>query len=208
MLARSCDKRALPCFLAGSGQRPGAPSEARFSIGVDAAHRAFLILGEPHLLSILVKAQDLDPDPYYCVHHYFGEAGADSEILFIGRAEVERTMVHKKGFIPVGTNGLVVPNHVGGSDDAGTGTSRFRKGGISRLQVFNVSALTSPARAKRCSRKPISRLCRNRRGADMWHGRNRSSLCAVLFLFTVYLPLNDWGHTFSPSHDPHSLVPP
>ena len=95
------------------------------------------------------RAHDLGLDACYCGRLYLGKAGADSEVLFIGRVEAERTLVHKTGFIRVGTHELLVPDGVGEVDVLALGLRRPGKVEFHDFRFLNVSALSGAYKGKK-----------------------------------------------------------
>ena len=146
-----------------------------------------------------MRAHDLGPDAYYYGRLYFGEAGADSEVLFIGRAEAERTVVHKTGFIRVGTNGLVVPNEVGEVVGLELGLRGPGKVEFHDFKFLNVSALSGAYEGRKVlTEADFEALPERERRGQVARPETLFTLRGLYFLLTAYLPIDDWVTPFWP----------
>lgn len=171
-------------------------SQFRVPVAITPSDRAPLILGQPHMLSVLVRARDLGSDAFYYCHLHFDEEAEKGESLFSGRGSTKKTVIHRTGFKRVGLDGLTFygsPNRnfvlEFGLD--GPGVVEFRD-----LKLINVSAMREAYEGRKVlTEADFNALAEDQRGGQIARPDSLFSLRGLIFLLAAYLPLGDWGDT-------------
>lgn len=159
ILADALDVEALPAGLqwteaeitGGAVRRipvlenaePGDASSIRLAVPVAGEGDTFstaVVLGEPHLLSVLMRPTDLAPGAeYYCHIYTAGREDFDIEV-FTGRSTGEVNYLHQTGFLRRGAYGVTLPAGTEGPVEVEIGLR-----GEGRLEIAEAEMLSAGA---------------------------------------------------------------
>ncbi len=152
-----------------------------------------LLPGQPHILSVLIQARNVEPNSTYFCRVYADDRRQLMEEAFIGSGETPRTFLHKTGFQRFGMYGLMAP--FGTAEKirlefglSGKGTVAFRD-----LQVMNVAALDDAYQGtETITEAEYARLPESHRIGRKVRPDRLFSWEGIQFLFTAYIPVRDW----------------
>ena len=172
---------------------PDQRSHLRVRLPLKSPHTGPLIPGQPHILSVLVKARDLGPESRYYCRIYYDQSDSHAEEAFASSETGKRTYLHKTGFRRIGVYGLVFSSDVEHEiyfelGLVGPGTVSFRD-----LRLMNVSALDEAYEgAEVLSAADVASLPERQRIGLGARPDAILSPSGLRFLLTAYLPLREW----------------
>ena len=168
-------------------------SHLRVRLPAGPGRKGGAILGQPYLLSVLARAENLGLEAYYYCRVYYDAEAHFLQEAFTSAEEAEKTFARPDGFRRVGVYGLVLPKAVEDSvileiGLQGTGRVVFRD-----LQLMNVEAIESSFRGRTViSESDFAGLSEKERAGLLVEPDRMLSLAGVRYLLTAYIPWKDW----------------
>ncbi len=170
-------------------------STVRIRLPIARDGKPFIVRGEPYMISVLVRADDLGPGAGYRCRVYHDDEERFTE-FFASSAGPKVSFLHRRGFQRVGAYGVKFSPEADESV-----TLEFSLSGAGRLalcepKLFSVAALEGIYKGKKVVRQsefdalpPAQRANLLVKPDTMW------SLAGIRFLLAGYIPVRDWAGT-------------
>ena len=190
----------LSLFKGGTVQAPvieheneTAASSLRVYLPAVPGLEGAVIPGQPYLLSVLAKAEDLGLDSYYYCRVYYDAEEIFLQDAFTSTKEAEPTFAQREGFLRVGTYGVVLPNKVVDSVILELGLEGAGRVVFRDLQFMNVEAIESAFRGRTVIReKDFAQLPEQERAGLLVEPDRLLSIAGMRYLLAAYIPWRDW----------------
>ncbi len=170
-----------------------ADSHLRIRLPAGRSREGAVILGQPYLLSVQARAEDLGLEAnYYCrIYH-----SADAVLLleaFSSAEEAERTYAQPEGFRRVGSYGVVLPTTAKDPVILELGLKGAGRVAFRGLQFMNVDALESAFRGRTViHEEEFAKLPEEERTGLLVEPKRLLSFAGLRYLLTAYIPWRDW----------------
>ncbi len=156
-----------------------------------------IIPGQPYMLSVLIKAREVEATSTYFCRVYLDDRVRFLEEAFLGSGETPKTYLHKTGFQRFGMYGLVIPFETEDKIRLEFGLSGKGKAVFRDLQIMNVAAINDAFDgAETITEAEYARLPETHRVGKRVKPDNLFSWKGIQFLLTAYVPLRQWVRPF------------
>ena len=190
----------LSLFKGGTVQAPVIEHEnetdassLRVRLPAGPGREGAVIPGQPYLLSVLAKAEDLGLDSTYYCRVYYDAEEIFLQDAFISTKEAEPNFAQREGFLRVGTYGVVLPNTVKESVILELGLEGAGRVVFRDLQFINVEAIESAFRGRMVIReKDFAQLPERERAGLLVEPDRLLSIAGIRYLLAGYIPWRDW----------------
>jgi hypothetical protein len=166
-----------------------------------------IVPGEPYLLTVLLRPEDLGPESVYFCRVYYdkGDAAAsgsrDTHFAlepFTSRAPGERTLLHRTGFTRRGMYGLTVSETAGSTALIEFGLSGRGRLALADAELMDVGTLDSIYRGRRLiSHAALDRLGQIPTTELLVKPERWLSVEGAKFILASYVPWEDWAVPFA-----------
>ena len=169
-----------------------ARSAIRFRLPLEKDGRAFVVPGEPYMISVLARATALGPDTFYFCRVYNDEETVFTE--FFNTTEPEKkTFLHRKGFVRVGSYGVKFSTAAREYVTVELGLSGDGRLELADPKLFSVAALEGLYKGKKLvTETEYAALPAAQRANLIVKPDNMWSPAGVRFLLSGYIPVRDW----------------
>ncbi len=175
--------------------RPDQQASMRLRVPVTQPGRAPLSLGQPHLVSVLVRPDQLGPESTYFVR-LAGDDAADFREVARERKAAEVTFLHQGGFRRVGKYGVELPAGVTRDLWVEIGLSGTGELAIHDPKLFDVSAIEGAYQGRRVvDAATYAQLAPHERGGLIVKPERLLSGQGLAFAISGYIPLAQWRQT-------------
>jgi len=166
-------------------------SSIRIRLDITKPESQSLVIREPHLASVLVRARDLGPSARYYVR-----LRADGERDFVdvvsGNSPTGITFQHRTGFARIGAYGVVPPS---GKQSIEMEIGLIGPGRLEAFdpKLFSVATLESIYKGRSLvMQSEYDKLPMSDRGGLVVRPDNLLSIAGVKFILGGYIPISDW----------------
>ncbi len=167
-------------------------SGIRFYLPVQTETGGELVRGEPYMISVLLRPDDLGPGAFY-YGRLLADDATDYDEFFRDSAPARITFAQKRGFQRTGVYGIRIPQHIAGRAVVEFGLSGPGRLALTDPKLFSVAALETAFTGKQMileseyrALPPADRANLIVRPDNLW------SLKGLGFVLAAYVPWGDW----------------
>lgn len=171
-------------------------STIRLRVPVKRDGETWVRLGQPYMLSILARAQNLGADATYFCRVYNDDAAERVSEAFTSKAPANVNYLHKTGFVRVGNFAATFSREAKEYVVLEFGLKGEGTLELCDPKLMNVEALEYAYSATNLvTQSNYNSLPESERGGKVVKPDNMWSLAGLKFVLTGYIPLRDWAET-------------
>ena len=158
---------------------------------------ADLILGEPYLLTVLLRPDELSPETHYYCRVFYDDAPHFASEAFTARAEGERNYLHPDGFIRKGMYGLTVSAEARDTVFLEIGLTGRGRLALADAELISVGTLDCIYHGRQIiGEDRFETLGESPRAELLVKPRRMVSWAGLKFILAGYIPWRDWATPF------------
>jgi hypothetical protein len=167
-------------------------STIRIKVPLKEDGKRILQVGEPHMVSVLLRPHDLGPDTRYFARIYADETDEYVDV-FSTNAPLKKTYLHKTGFIRIGQYGTKLPESTRDHIYFEIGLRGSGRLEVTDPKLFSVATLEGVFKGRELvTEDEYNARGENERAGLVVKPNNMWSWAGLKFILAGYIPISDW----------------
>lgn len=156
-----------------------------------------IIVGEPYLLTVLLRPENLSPAAYYYCRVFYDDTALFATEAFSARARGEVNYLHQKGFLRRGMYGLTVSREARSNVHFELGLVGKGELALAEAELLSVGTLDVIYHGRKViARDRYEALGESPRAELLVRPNRMASLEGLRFILSGYIPWRDWVTPF------------